>query len=102
MNSSKKPDSVYGGAAKELKKPSTFILGCRRISQLSSGREKFISVNYRRNKTPVYGPDTRVSLGRDHDERFKDLYDIQPRFLFYKIRFGQFQQTAPFWLHISL
>lgn len=55
MNSSKKPDSVYGGAAKELKKPSTFILGCRRISQLSSGRENSLALIIGEIKHPFKG-----------------------------------------------
>lgn len=95
MNSSKKPESVYCSAEKELKKASTLlILGCRRISELRRfdvWARKFISVNYRRNKTTIYGPDTHVSFCQGQDERFKELSNIQPRFLFYKIRCGQFQ-----------
>lgn len=107
MNSSKKPDSVYCGAEKELKKPSPLlILGCARISRLRRfdvWARKFISINYWRNKTTIYGPDTHVSYCDKIMTKGSRVSTIFSRG-FYSIKsdLDSFQQTAPFWLHISL
>lgn len=42
----------------------------------------------------------RSHVGCSQLETFTDLYSVQPRFLFCKIRFGQL--SAAFWLHVSV